>query len=107
MGILGRGPTLPERPTRRDRRQQRARPRPSSAVRRDDERRVQVILRIAIALVAVVVVGVGVFGYYQTNVKPKGESVIRVGDRAFDMGYMERRLRYEIHNPIVGSPGAR
>ena len=100
MGILGRGPTLPERPTRRDRRQQRARPRPSSAVRRDDERRVQVILRIAIALVAVVVVVVGAFGYYQTSVKPKGESVIRVGDRAFDIGYMERRLRYEIHNPI-------
>ena len=99
MGILGRGPTVPERPTRRDRRRQRARPRPSSAVRRDDERRVQVILRIAIALVAVVVVGVGAFGYYQTSVKSKGESVIRVGDRAFDMGYMERRLRYEIHNP--------
>jgi len=99
MGILGHGPTLPERPTRRDKRRQRARPRPSSAVRRDDERRVQVILRIAIALVAVVVVGVGAFGYYQTSVKPKGESVIRVGDRAFDIGYMERRLRYEIHDP--------
>jgi len=98
MGILGRGPSLPERPTRRDRRRQRARPRPSSAVRRDDERRVQVILRIAIALVAVVVVGIGAFGYYQTSVKPKGESVIRVGDRAFDMGYMERRLRYTIRN---------
>jgi parvulin-like peptidyl-prolyl isomerase len=67
-------------------------------VRRDDERRVQVILRIAIALVAVVVVGIGAFGYYQTSVKPKGESVIRVGDRAFDMGYMERRLRYTIRN---------
>jgi parvulin-like peptidyl-prolyl isomerase len=72
-------------------------------VRRDDERRVQVILRIAIALVAVVVVGVGAFGYYQTSVKPKGESVIRVGDRAFDIGYMERRLRYEIHNSISDS----
>jgi len=100
MGILGHGPTLPERPTRRDKRRQRARPRPSSAVRRDDERRAQAILRIAIALVAVVVVGVGAFGYYQTSVKAKKESVIRVGDRAFDMGYMERRLRYEIHNPI-------
>ena len=100
MGILGRGPTLPERPTRRDRRRQRARPRPSSAVRRDDERRAQAILLIAIGLVAVVVVGIGVFGYCETNVKPKGVSVIRVGDRAFDMGYMERRLRYEIHNPI-------
>jgi len=102
MGILGHGPTLPERPTRRDKRRQRARPRPSSAVRRDDERRAQVILRIAIALVAVVVVGVGAFGYYQTSVKPKKESVIRVGDRAFDIGYMERRLRYTIQNATLG-----
>ena len=60
------------------------------------------MLLIAIALVAVVVVGVGAFGYYQTTVKAKKESVIRVGDRAFDMGYMERRLRYSIHNAIVG-----
>jgi parvulin-like peptidyl-prolyl isomerase len=67
-------------------------------VRRDNERRAQTILLIAIGLVAVVVVGIGVFGYCETNVKPKGESVIRVGDRAFDMGYMERRLRYEIHD---------
>ena len=102
MGILGRGPTLPERPTRGDRRRQRARPRPSSAVRRDDERRVQVILRIAIALVAVVVVGIGVFGYFKTNAKPKEVPVIRVGDRAFDMGYMERWLRYTIRNASVG-----
>ena len=102
MGILGRGPTLPERPTRRDKRRQRARPRPSSAVRRDDERRVQVILRIAIAVVVVVVVGVGVFGYLQTNKKPKEVPVIRVGDRAFDMAYMERWLRYTIHNATVG-----
>jgi parvulin-like peptidyl-prolyl isomerase len=71
-------------------------------VRRDDERRAQAILRIAIALVAVVVVGVGAFGYYQTSVKAKKESVIRVGDRAFDMGYMERRLRYTIRNAIAG-----
>ena len=100
MGILGRGPSVPERPTRRDRRRQRARPRP--AARRDDERRVQVILRIAIALVLVVVVGVGVFGYFQTHKKPKEVPVIRVGDRAFDMAYMERWLRYTIHNATVG-----
>jgi parvulin-like peptidyl-prolyl isomerase len=102
MGILGRGPTLPERPTRRDKRRQRARPRPSSAVRRGDERRAQVILLSVVALVAVVVVGIGVFGYLQTNKKPKEVPVIRVGDRAFDMAYMERWLRYTIRNASVG-----
>jgi len=102
MGILGRGPTLPERPSRSDRRQRKARPRSGSPVRRDNERRARTMLLIVMALVAAVVVGVGAFGYYQTTIKAEKESVLRVGDRAFDMGYMERRLRYEIHNAFVG-----
>jgi len=62
-----------------------------------------VILMSVIALVAVVVVGIGVFGYFQTNAnKPKEVPVIRVGDRDFDMDYMERWLRYTIRNASVG-----
>ncbi len=103
MGILGGGPTLPERPSRRDRRKQRARARARPPGRQDSERRAQAMLLIAIALVAVIVVGVGVFGYIQTNAnKPKEAPVVRVGDRSFDMGYMERRLRYIIRDALVG-----
>src|SRR4030042_2959172 len=102
MGILGRGPTLGGRPSRSDRRRSGVRSRPHAAVRRENERRAQTMLLIAIALIAVIVVGVGAFGYYQTTIKAKEESVIRIGDRSFDMGYVERRLRYTIRNAIVG-----
>jgi parvulin-like peptidyl-prolyl isomerase len=62
------------------------------------------MLVIAVALVAVVIVGIGAFGYYETSIKPKKASVVRVGDRGFDMGYMERRLRYIIHNATPDDP---
>lgn len=54
------------------------------------------------AVVVVVVAVIAVFGYYQTQVRPKGETVIQVGDRSFSLRYLERRLRYDIRegNPI-------
>ncbi len=100
MGIFGRGPSLPGRPSRSDRRRMgvRSRPRPHPATRRQSERRMQMmILGVAVVVVAVVL-GVGIYGYYETNIRPAGEPVISVGDRSFGMGYMERRLRYMIRN---------
>ena len=47
------------------------------------------------ALVVVAVAVIAIFGYYQTQVRPKGETVIQVGDRSFSLDYLERRLRYE------------
>jgi len=55
-----------------------------------------------IILTAIVVLGVGAFGYYQTSIRPKQETVLKVGDRSFSMSYVEKRLRYEIH---ITSPG--
>ncbi len=100
MGILGRGPTLGERPpSRRDRRQYGIKTRPPGP-RRESERRAQMIILFVIVLVALVIVGIAAYGYYQTNVKPDQESVMRVGDRTFDMGYIERRLRYVMRTAI-------
>lgn len=48
------------------------------------------------ALVVVAVAVIAVFGYYQTQVRPQGETVIQVGDRSFSLDYLERRLRYDI-----------
>jgi hypothetical protein len=45
----------------------------------------------------VVVAVIAIFGYYQTKVRPKGETVIQVGDHSFSLRYLERRLRYDIH----------
>jgi parvulin-like peptidyl-prolyl isomerase len=48
------------------------------------------------AAVVIAVALIAVFGYYQTQVRPKGESVLQVGNRSFSLDYFERRLRYDI-----------
>lgn len=50
------------------------------------------------AVIAVMVVALGVigFGYWDTNIRPKGETVLQVGDRSFSLSYMERRIQYSV-----------
>jgi parvulin-like peptidyl-prolyl isomerase len=48
------------------------------------------------AAVVIAVAVIAVFGYYQTKVHPKGETVLQVGSRSFSLDYVERRLRYDI-----------
>jgi foldase protein PrsA len=48
------------------------------------------------AAVVIAVAAIAIFGYYQTKIRPKGEAVLRVGDRSFSFDYLERRLRYDI-----------
>jgi foldase protein PrsA len=48
------------------------------------------------AAVVIAVAAIAIFGYYQTQIRPKGETVLRVGDRSFNLDYLERRLRYDI-----------
>jgi foldase protein PrsA len=48
------------------------------------------------AAVVIAVAAIAIFGYYQTQIRPKGEAVLRVGDRSFSFDYLERRLRYDI-----------
>jgi len=57
--------------------------------------RLLVGLGAAVVLVAAII---AVFGYYQTQIRPKGETVLKVGERSFSLGYMEERLRYDIRN---------
>jgi parvulin-like peptidyl-prolyl isomerase len=62
----------------------------------DQERRSQLLVMALSAAVVIAVAAIGIFGYYQTQVRPKGETVLRVGDRSFSYDYVERRLRYDI-----------
>jgi parvulin-like peptidyl-prolyl isomerase len=62
----------------------------------DEERRSQLLVLALGAAVVFVAVVIAIFGYYQTQVRPKGETVLRVGDRSFSLDYFERRLRYDI-----------
>jgi hypothetical protein len=61
----------------------------------DEERRSQLLVIGLGASVIVVVALIALFGYYQTKIRPKGETVLAVGTRSFSLDYMERRLRYD------------
>jgi parvulin-like peptidyl-prolyl isomerase len=63
----------------------------------DEERRGQLLVIALGAAVVIAVALIAAFGYYQTHVRPKGETVLQVGDRSFSLDYVERRLRYDIH----------
>ena len=105
MGIFGRAPSSgPGGTSRQDRRRAGVRGRSRTTTRRDTEKRAQIIIIGAVILVALAVVGIGVYGYYQTNVRPEQQAVLKVGDRTFRMNYVEKRLRYEIQNAAPGDP---
>ena len=62
----------------------------------DEERRSQLLVITLGAAVVFAAAVIAIFGYYQTQVRPKGESVLQVGNRSFSLDYFERRLRYDI-----------
>jgi parvulin-like peptidyl-prolyl isomerase len=105
MGIFGRVPSGGGPATsRRDRRRLGARARSKTGARRENERRAQVIVIVVIVVAAIAILGVAGFGYYQTTIRPKQQAVVKVGDRSFSLGYVEKRLRYEIRNATPGEP---
>lgn len=48
-----------------------------------------------VVAVIVVVIGVIAFGWYQTQIKPLGKTVLRVEDTKFSLAHFERRVRLE------------
>jgi len=81
------------------------RPRPRKpSPRWDEERRRQLLIIALGAVVLMAVAVIALFGYYQTKVRPKGETVVQVGGRSFSLRYLERRLRYEIRNLTTQDP---
>jgi parvulin-like peptidyl-prolyl isomerase len=63
-----------------------------------EERRSELLVIALGAAVVLAVAVIALFGYYQTQIRPKGETVVKVGDRSFSLNYLERRLRYDIGN---------
>jgi parvulin-like peptidyl-prolyl isomerase len=105
MGIFGRVPSGGGPATsRKDRRRLGARARSKTVARRETERRAQVLVIAGIVIVALAILGILAFGYYQTTIRPKQQAVLTVGGRSFSMGYVEKRLRYEIRNATPGEP---
>jgi parvulin-like peptidyl-prolyl isomerase len=99
VGIFGRVPSGGGPATsRKDRRRLGARARSKTVARRETERRAQVFVIAGIVIVAIAILGVLGFGYYQTSIAPKHETVLKVGGRSFNMGYVEKRIRYAIRS---------
>ena len=105
MGIFGRVPSGGGPGTsRQDRRRAGARGKSRIAKKRDNQRRAQFFIIGGVVIAALAVVGIGVFGYCQTSYRPQHQTVLKVGDRAFQMNYVENRLRYVIKNAAPGTP---
>ncbi|MDZ4278147.1 MAG: SurA N-terminal domain-containing protein [Dehalococcoidia bacterium] len=49
----------------------------------------------AVVLVVLVAIGFIAFGWYQTQIKPLGKTVLQVGDTEFSLAHLERRMRLE------------
>jgi parvulin-like peptidyl-prolyl isomerase len=61
----------------------------------DSERRGAILLICGIAVVVLLALGLVGYGYYVDRVKPRHDSVLKVGGRSFDYGYLERRALVE------------
>jgi peptidyl-prolyl cis-trans isomerase C len=64
--------------------------------RLDSESRGRFLIVAGVIAVIAVVVGVVAFGYWDTKIRPKGETVLQVGDKSFSLDYFERRIHYEV-----------
>jgi len=104
MGIFGRVPSAGGPGTsRQDRRRAGARGKSRIAQKRDNQRRAQFFIIGGAIIVALAIAGIGIFGYVQTSYRPQHQTVLKVGDRTYEMNYVEKRLRYVIKNATPGS----
>ena len=77
----------------------RPRQRGPSALWQEERRRQLLYIGLGVAVVLVAAL-IALFGYYQTQVRPPGETVLEVGTRSFDLRYAEQRLRYDVKNGL-------
>ena len=73
-------------------------------VHRDDPEHWNRILIVG-GVVAVILIAIGViaYGWYATEVKPLGKTVLRVGDIEYSLGALERRLEHDLPDDLSGS----
>ena len=71
---------------------QRARP---AARHVDPDRLSRLLILGGVAAVVLIALGIVGYGWYQTQIKPLGKTVLAVGDMKFSLGQLERRMRLE------------
>src|SRR3990172_7930974 len=73
---------------------QRTRPAARPRARAHDPDRLNRLLLVG-GIVAIIIVALGFigFGWYQTQIKPLGKTILVVGDTKFTLGHLERRMQ--------------
>jgi hypothetical protein len=85
--------------------QQRARAAHHTAA--DSERMNRTLIVGGIVAVILIVLGIIGFGWYQTQIRPLGKTVLTVGDVKFNLAHLERRMELELQdNPFYTSSNA-
>lgn len=69
-----------------------ARPRPRAAPRVDPDRVNRLLILGGVAVVLLIAIGVIAYGWYATQIKPLGRTVLQVGDAKVSLGHLERRM---------------
>ncbi len=64
----------------------------------DEDRRNAVLLYALIGAVVLFAIGLIAWGYYSDRIAPKHETVLTVGNRKFDMAFLERRVLADLNN---------
>ena len=77
-------------------------PRARRAHRDDAEQRNRLILVGAVVAVILIAAGVIAYGWWATEIKPLGDTVLKVGDIEITLGHLERRLRQELPDDLTG-----
>ena len=67
----------------------------------DSERMNRLLILGGVVAVVVIALGIIAFGWYQTQIKPLGKTVLQVGELKFSLGHLERRMSLELEdNPF-------
>jgi hypothetical protein len=70
--------------------------RPRRGHQADAERWSRLLIVGGVIAVIVIAIGVIVYGWYQTQIKPLGKTILTVGDTEFSLGHLERRMRQNL-----------
>ncbi len=73
----------------------------------DAERWSRIFLIGGVVAAILIAAGVIAFGWYQTQIKPLGKTVLQVGNSKYSLGYLERRMRLlRKQDPTYGAQAA-
>jgi len=71
----------------------------------DSERRNALLLYAGIGGIILFALGIIALGYYDSRIKPAHQTVLRVGDKKFDVSFLQRRMKSQILTGSISNSG--